>query len=727
MASFRFKVDSALLRELGERLVGEPHIALAELVKNSFDADATDVVIRLTGDSIEVEDNGHGMSGEEFDNFWMRIGSTHKTQQGKSRTFERPLTGSKGVGRLAGQLLARKMAIFTTSDRDPERVLIGAVDWAHATEQHNLTEARVGYITKVRNQCFVGNSKHGTRILLRGLNQDWPPRAISDLAREIWWMTPPFRTNRTLQTDSQRTFNVSFEAEDAETQSAFQQLMRGIFDLWYAKLVGQLTHVDSDGTGHVQLSVEWKDGYSRQVQYQIEQCKLHAADFEVLVYHLQRRQAFGISVHDARDYLNKHGNVHIYDAGFHLPYYGPKVDWLRVEFDHAHRLSTSKLLPKELQFGRGMQFLPTQSRLLGVVNVNTGLEQRKASANGQLSSTEHLAIQISRDRLVDNVPFQNLVQVVRWGLDFYAMEEAKRAFHERETERETAPAREKFVRVEEVLDEFEDRIEANALKELRANIEEAVVAAEDESRKLERHAGLLGALASAGISALAFQHENQKQLRLLEHLCREIRGLGVRHAELAPELENIADKLEVWLERTRATFALFEGLSNRENRERLSRLKARETIREVFRQVAPLMRGAELDCTEVADGLRLPRGTYAEWSSIFQNVLINAANAILDATEQRISVSSRGFGTMTGILVQDTGAGVELDKADDLFQPFTRKLEISRERQALGYGGMGLGLTIVRMIADSLGCSVDFTKPDADYKTAFRLRWKEKE
>jgi len=35
-----FTVDSRLLRELGERLVGQPHIALAELIKNAFDADS---------------------------------------------------------------------------------------------------------------------------------------------------------------------------------------------------------------------------------------------------------------------------------------------------------------------------------------------------------------------------------------------------------------------------------------------------------------------------------------------------------------------------------------------------------------------------------------------------------------------------------------------------------------------------------------------------------------
>ena len=58
MPSLNFTVDSALLRELGERLVGKPHIALAELVKNSYDADATKVIIRLLPDRIEILDNG---------------------------------------------------------------------------------------------------------------------------------------------------------------------------------------------------------------------------------------------------------------------------------------------------------------------------------------------------------------------------------------------------------------------------------------------------------------------------------------------------------------------------------------------------------------------------------------------------------------------------------------------------------------------------------------------
>ena len=41
MPTIPFTIDAELLRELGERLVGKPHMALAELIKNGYDADAT--------------------------------------------------------------------------------------------------------------------------------------------------------------------------------------------------------------------------------------------------------------------------------------------------------------------------------------------------------------------------------------------------------------------------------------------------------------------------------------------------------------------------------------------------------------------------------------------------------------------------------------------------------------------------------------------------------------
>ena len=136
--------------------------------------------------------------------------------------------------------------------------------------------------------------------------------------------------------------------------------------------------------------------------------------------------------------------------------------------------------------------------------------------------------------------------------------------------------------------------------------------------------------------------------------------------------------------------------------------------------------GQTLDTSGVDESLRLPKARFAEWSAIFQNVFINAVNAMLDAKIRRIAVHSRVRGRTHALLVQDTGCGVDLSTAEELFKPFVRKLKLSPERKALGFGGTGLGLTIVHMIAENLNCKVAFVQPDHGYKTAFQLSWSEK-
>ena len=111
----QFIVDAAALQELGERLIGRPEIALGELVKNSFDADATIARIEFGEDQIVVSDNGTGISKQVFLDHWMRLFTTHKIDQGTSAKFLRPLTGSKGIGRLSAQFLAHEMTLESVS------------------------------------------------------------------------------------------------------------------------------------------------------------------------------------------------------------------------------------------------------------------------------------------------------------------------------------------------------------------------------------------------------------------------------------------------------------------------------------------------------------------------------------------------------------------------------------------------------------------------------------
>ena len=95
-----FSVDTRLLNQLGEKLVTKRAVALAELVKNSYDADATHVTIRLLnitkpGGTIIVEDNGSGMSLSQFKETWMRIATIDKEQNPISKIYKRESRGKR--------------------------------------------------------------------------------------------------------------------------------------------------------------------------------------------------------------------------------------------------------------------------------------------------------------------------------------------------------------------------------------------------------------------------------------------------------------------------------------------------------------------------------------------------------------------------------------------------------------------------------------------------------
>ena len=168
-----FSVDAALLRELGERLVGKPHIALAELVKNSYDADAHLVKIWFGHDTIRITHNGHGINQHAFEHFWMRIGSPHKQDERLSMTLRRPLTGSKGVGRLAVQFLAKRISIPTVFKNQLEREIVAKVNWDSATQAGDLVKAYADCSYGTPTKTFPDGKPHGTEISLLALNQSW--------------------------------------------------------------------------------------------------------------------------------------------------------------------------------------------------------------------------------------------------------------------------------------------------------------------------------------------------------------------------------------------------------------------------------------------------------------------------------------------------------------------------------------------------------------------------
>ena len=383
MPNIQFSVDSALLAELGERLIGKPFVALAELVKNSYDADSTKVRIDLdlAKDRIVVSDNGQGMTLEEFDKFWMRVGSIHKLQQRVTRRYRRQMTGSKGVGRLAVQFLSRDLRLETVSENDLARKLVAWVNWDEAVRAGNLTQATVEYKFETSKEGFV----RGTTIILSKLKQQWYQYDTEALAAEVWQLRPPSFGAITTPSDSAAAFDIELRSQDAEIIAQFRERLSALEDFWWARLVGR------NQNGRVNLTLEFATDESRSVEtFEMPRKTLVDGAFELRIYNLVERKPRGIRIGEARDYLRRFGGVRVFDSGFQLPFYGTEdSDWLGIEVEHSHRLEASKLLPAELQERGSLSFLPTMTRILGVVRVDTTQEPE-------------LKITITRDRLQEN-------------------------------------------------------------------------------------------------------------------------------------------------------------------------------------------------------------------------------------------------------------------------------------------------------------------------------------
>src|SRR5262245_46833456 len=120
-----FTVDTHLFRELGELLVGRDSTALVELIKNSYDADAS--VVSVEGEHLEnpqrgrirITDDGIGMNAKLFEDGFLRIASRVKEKgDRRSPLYKRRFTGAKGIGRLAAHKLARWMRVDSVPDSD---------------------------------------------------------------------------------------------------------------------------------------------------------------------------------------------------------------------------------------------------------------------------------------------------------------------------------------------------------------------------------------------------------------------------------------------------------------------------------------------------------------------------------------------------------------------------------------------------------------------------------
>jgi len=204
-----------LLRTLGEELISNEVVAVIELVKNAYDADATRVLIRFTGPleqgkgSIEALDNGHGMELKTVETVWMEPATPSK--RGKVRRTEklkRRYLGEKGSGRFASSRLANELEVISRTDGAAKEVF-AVFDWRQFDDEKKyLDEILILWEERKPLEIQAGGSiemlwksdkklppahklGHGTILRMSGLKQKWEARQFEDLRRGLARLISP--------------------------------------------------------------------------------------------------------------------------------------------------------------------------------------------------------------------------------------------------------------------------------------------------------------------------------------------------------------------------------------------------------------------------------------------------------------------------------------------------------------------------------------------------------
>jgi len=182
---------------LGDQLIGTPRLAVFELVKNAYDADAEHVTVMLKGlntaaPSIVVEDDGDGMSLQTIRDIWLVPAHDHRGLQRKAlkrtRLNRLPL-GEKGLGRFAVHKLGDYIELVTRAKGQKE--CVARIDWSTLIEKEYLSEAHVTVTTRLP-EIFT-DSKTGTHLSIGKLREtSWTRGEVRRLLRQITSIASPF-------------------------------------------------------------------------------------------------------------------------------------------------------------------------------------------------------------------------------------------------------------------------------------------------------------------------------------------------------------------------------------------------------------------------------------------------------------------------------------------------------------------------------------------------------
>lgn len=665
-----FRVSPKVLGPLGVEQLQDPALAVLELIKNSWDADATRVSISIDSDaaSIVVSDNGQGMSQTDFQNKWLVIGASYKRDQSVSERG-RSLIGEKGLGRLATFALGRSITI--ESSEKSNSGFKADIAWEKLAAAESIEDYPVTLRTLHRAK--------GTTVTVGDLQRSWTDSHTAFLVTHAEFLTAvpgeKFKIELTVDGNKQVVGSpIKHLKEFVETE---------------IKVV-----IDDEGkpvvrscrSGSVHLKrIQFRDFSERKLTPSLAGATIYLQFFR----RPEATKHLKTIVEDTMvgTLLDRYQGVRIFRDGINVPPYGLSGnDWAALE---------------KLRTQQGAKtMVPGNSQLIGEVH---------------LAKKQHpdFVVTAGRSGFADQQQVQILAEYVRWAATQVGT--ARRAERLgivngevpgtiRETESRTAATRKS---AESAIADLSSSPEVTKSPALKKQVRDVAKQVQNALKESDSELRLYAQLASSGIAATSFSHELRGHFDVVSDAVGELADYGEDLVD-ADLIELLASS---W-ERIRAFAGLFQVVP--------VRLRRKPKIlkpRDIHASVEEILRLANSDriTTSVVAPKRDIRVVPAELDSILINLVTNSIKAIHSRSRKSGGLIRVSFPTRDSnleICVADNGVGVTRKVEQIMFTPLEGAFS----------DGTGMGLPIVQYLASRYGGRVWTVKPKSEkYRTEMRV------
>lgn len=211
--------SARLIMQLGEQLIEDELVALLELIKNAYDADANNVDVLIDTNTvtpygkgrIEIKDDGNGMIPSIVRNSFLRLSTSFKEEEKSSIYYHRRVLGKKGIGRLSFQRLGNYISVETVPNierykktellKKEDKEFINEyskinidIDWSEFPIDMDFSDIMA--TVKYEKDIVVS---YGTKIVIQGIKNlnfwDMDKKKEEKLKNELLNMMDPFQKN----------------------------------------------------------------------------------------------------------------------------------------------------------------------------------------------------------------------------------------------------------------------------------------------------------------------------------------------------------------------------------------------------------------------------------------------------------------------------------------------------------------------------------------------------